>query len=151
VNKALSAVYKYKDDHNAYWEPYFVIIDDMSKSYTQATVQLDGKGTFRSPFAGKSLEDVAKAIRSLRLDNNSDLNYVQYMVLDEENIDQDWAWVAFAEDAEDKNDSISVIKVKVGHEIYDSTMLALSAGSPGIDSLLEVRELCKDQVYERRS
>lgn len=150
MNKVLSSVYKHRDDHNSYWEPYFVVIDDLSKSYKEATVRLDGRGALQSPFIGKSNRDIAKAVRNLRLNNDSNLNYVQFMVLDEENIDKDWAWVVFAEDAEQKKDTISVLKVKVGHEIYDSTMLALSAASPNIDSLLEARETCKDQVYERR-
>lgn len=70
------------------------------------------------------------------MDNDSDFNYVQFMVLNKEDIDKDWAWVACAENAEQKKDFTSVLEVKVGHEIDGSAMLALSAGSLDIDSLL---------------
>lgn len=92
--------------------------------------------------------------------DGSDLHYVQFRALDEESIDKDWAWLAFAEDAEEQKDSINVVRIKVGHEIYDTTMLALSAGSPdidslsaggpGADSLLGAREYYNDHIHERR-
>ncbi|KAG9723489.1 hypothetical protein KCU73_g13694, partial [Aureobasidium melanogenum] len=112
LNRILSSVYKHRDEQNAYWKPTFVVIDDLAKTYKHATVQLDGKGTFHSPFIGKRFETIARVIRDLCLTNGSDLHYVQFMALDEECIDKDWAWLAFAEDAEEKKDSINVIQVK---------------------------------------
>jgi hypothetical protein len=100
-------------------------MDDLSKSCKQATLQLDGNGTLYSPFVGQSFDEIAKAVRSLRLDNGSDLNYIRFRFLDGEGIDKDWARLAIAEDAEEKNDTVKAVKVKVGLKIYDSTMVAV--------------------------
>ena len=149
VKEFWNALYNWPEghgEHNQYWEPFFVVIQDLDQVYDQSTSKLDGRRKFSSPFIDKSFEQIAKLLRSSRLDTGSDINYVHFVILDKEGIEGRWAYLCCGEDAEEKNDSIKVDFVKGDWSIVDETMLSRCVGKPSMDELQESAKKEKDGV-----
>ena len=139
--------------HDQYWDSWWVVIDSLDKKYTNPTLQLEGQGLLESPFVeDEELHNPSAICGVLRnlCRQGSDIGYSQFVVLDAEMADRDYVLMCHSIHASEGEEEISVRTVKVGLEILDTTMLALSGCHPGIDEVLEYAEGCEDGIYDRK-
>lgn len=127
----------------------WVVIDSLNKKYTEPTMQLDGEGILVPPFPSASPSDICTALRDLCW-QGSDINYTQFIILDVETPGKDWVRLCHSSDAEKGKEEVEVEIVKVGLEVLDTTMFALSVCHPGMNEIVEHADGCEEGVYDRK-
>jgi len=145
----LSTIYEAAEaERNAYYEPSLVVIGSLTTKYAEATTVLPGHDTdmFTSPFVNQDNYEVARLLRKMAQDTQTDVNTDFFIILDSRTMSTSSAVLVEVKDPEEEGDDVVVETVRVDLKIVHGLVMSMSIGKPSMDELQDIAKRTSDGV-----